>query len=83
MFLLGGGLSLLLAIALCVHAVRSGQQLYWVWIILVFQPFGGIVYLIAIVLPEMFGGTTARRVSQAARATLDPDARLPPGQGGL
>jgi hypothetical protein len=72
MFLIGGGLSLLLALALCVHAVRSGQQLYWVWIILVFQPLGAIVYLVAIVLPEMFGGTTARRVGKMARETLDP-----------
>jgi len=72
MFFVGGGLLLLMSIALAVHAVRSGQQLYWVWIILVFQPFGGIVYLIAIVLPEMFGGATARRVGKAARDTLDP-----------
>src|SRR5665213_2611371 len=72
MYLLGGGLSLLLAIALCIHVVRSGQQLYWVLIILVFQPIGGIVYLVAIVLPDMVGGRTARRVSRAARETLDP-----------
>ena len=71
MFVLGG-LSLIFAIALCVHAVRSGQQLYWVFIILVFQPLGGLVYLVAIVLPELFGGTSARRLGKAARETLDP-----------
>jgi len=67
-----GGLSLIFAIALCVHAVRSGQQLYWIWIILVFQPLGGLIYLVAIVLPDLFGGTTARRIGKAARETLDP-----------
>ncbi len=72
MFLLGGGLSLILAILLCVHAVRTGQQLYWVWIILVFQPLGGVVYFLAIVLPELVGGRTARIVGKAARQTLDP-----------
>lgn len=72
MFLLGGGLSLLLAILLCVHAVRSGQQFYWLWIILVFQPLGGLIYLIAIVLPELAGGRAARRLGQATRQTIDP-----------
>jgi hypothetical protein len=67
-----GGLSLIFAIALCVHAVRTGQQLYWVWIILIFQPLGGLVYLLAIVAPDLLGGRTARRVGQAARQTLDP-----------
>ncbi|MGA0601652.1 hypothetical protein ACO2Q3_13185 [Caulobacter sp. KR2-114] len=66
------GVSLVFAILLCVHVVRTNQQMYWLWIILAFQPLGGLVYLIAIVLPETFGGTTARRLGQAARATLDP-----------
>ena len=66
------GLSLLFAILLCVHVVRTGQQMYWLWIILAFQPLGGIVYFVAIILPEVFGGTAARRLGQAARATLDP-----------
>jgi hypothetical protein len=68
-----GGLSLIFSIALCVHVVRTDRQLYWLLIILLFQPLGGLIYLIAIVLPETFGGTTARRVSAAARATLDPE----------
>ena len=66
------GLSLIFSLALCVHVVRSNNQLYWVFIILVFQPLGGLVYLVAIVLPDWFGGTTARRASVAARNVLDP-----------
>lgn len=69
----GIGLSLIFSIALCVHVVRTGHSLYWLWIILLFQPLGGLVYLVAVVLPEMFGGTTARRMSAAARTTLDPE----------
>jgi hypothetical protein len=67
-----GGLSLLIAIALAVHVVRTGREYYWLWIILVFQPLGGIVYLVAIVLPEMMGGRTARTLGKATRQTLDP-----------
>ncbi|WP_293904026.1 tetratricopeptide repeat protein [Phenylobacterium sp.] len=66
------GLSLLLAVLLAVHVVRTGREMYWLWIILMFQPVGGIVYLIVHVLPDVFGGTTARRIKTAARETLDP-----------
>ena len=66
------GLSLLFSILLCVHVVRTGREMYWLWIILLFQPIGGLVYLIAIVLPELFRGPTARKVGRAARETLDP-----------
>jgi hypothetical protein len=66
------GASLLFSILLCVHVVRSNQNMYWLWIILMFQPLGGLVYLVAIIVPEMMGGRTARRVGAAARQSLDP-----------
>ena len=73
MFLYGfGGLSLLFSILLCVHVVRNNQQLYWLFIILIFQPLGGLIYLVAIVLPEFLGGARARRLGMAARGALDP-----------
>jgi hypothetical protein len=67
-----GGLSLLFSLALCVHVVRSGRELFWLWIIILAQPLGGLVYLVAVVLPEVSGGTRARRLGMAARETLDP-----------
>jgi hypothetical protein len=66
------GLSLIFSIALCVHVVRSGQAMYWLFIILMFQPLGGIVYLLAIVAPEFMGGTKAQQMKAAARQALDP-----------
>ncbi len=66
------GLSLIFSIALCIHAVRTGQQTFWLWVILMLQPLGGLVYLIAILGPELTGGRTARRLTVAARDTLDP-----------
>jgi hypothetical protein len=72
MFLFGGLFALLLAIVLCVHVVRTGQPYFWLWIILFLQPIGAIVYLVAIVLPEMMGGRAARTLGRAARETLDP-----------
>ncbi len=66
------GLSLLFSVALCVHVVRTNQAMYWLMIILMLQPVGGLVYLVAIVLPGMAGSTAARRAVQGARETLDP-----------
>jgi hypothetical protein len=39
---------------------------------LIFQPLGGLVYLIAIVLPDLTRGQTAQRLERSARAALDP-----------
>jgi hypothetical protein len=66
------GLSLVFSVLLCVHVVRTGREMYWLWIILAFQPLGGVVYAIINVLPDVFGGSTARRISKTARETLDP-----------
>jgi hypothetical protein len=66
------GLSFLIAIALCVHVVRTGQQMYWLWIILAFQPIGGIVYFVAVIAPAWFGGRAAQKMGQAARKAIDP-----------
>jgi hypothetical protein len=60
-------------IAMCVHVVRSGRELFWIWIILiVFPPVGALVYFIAVVLPELIRGPTARKLGRAAQETLDP-----------
>ena len=66
------GLSLVFAIALCVHVVRTGREYYWLFIILLLQPFGGLVYFFAIVVPELLRGPGARKIGHAARETLDP-----------
>ena len=67
------GLSLIFSIALCVHVVRTGQAMYWLFIILAFQPLGGIVYLLAIVAPAFMGGAKAQQMKVAARQALDPN----------
>ena len=65
-------LSLIIAVLLCWHAMRTGRDSFWLWIILMFQPIGGAVYFFLNVVPDIFGGTTAQKVSRAARETMDP-----------
>ena len=67
------GLVLIFSIAMCVHVVRSGREIYWLFIILFFQPIGGLVYAALFVIPDLFGGAAARRIGSTARSMLDPD----------
>jgi hypothetical protein len=72
MLLPGFILSLIMAVLLCWHAVKTGREQMWLWIIIMFQPIGGLVYIALNVVPDIFGGTTARNVTRVARETLDP-----------
>jgi hypothetical protein len=72
MMLPGVGLWLILAIACCVHVVRTNQSMYWLWIILAIPWLGSLIYALVIILPSLGQGPTARRLGQSARETLDP-----------
>lgn len=64
--------SLVLSILLCWHAVKTGRDSMWLWIVIMFQPIGGLVYFFLNVVPDIFGGSTARKLSSTARQALDP-----------
>jgi hypothetical protein len=61
-----------LAILLCWHVVRTGRDTFWIWIVLMAPGIGSLAYIALNILPDIFGGTTAQRVTRAARETLDP-----------
>ncbi|MEZ5995212.1 MAG: hypothetical protein R3C25_05615 [Hyphomonadaceae bacterium] len=56
-----------------IHVVRTGRELYWLWILVIAGPLGAAIYFIAIIVPELLGGRTARGVGKAARQALDPE----------
>lgn len=60
------------ALLLCWHVVRTRQEMYWLWIILAFQPIGGLAYLLIVLLPGVMRGPGARRAASGARKALDP-----------
>ena len=72
MIIPGGILLLILDIACCYHVVRSGREIYWLYLILIFQPFGAIIYLVAIILPELLSGR-GRKMGRAAIRAIDPN----------
>jgi len=68
----GLGLHVLLALFCAVHAVRTGQQLYWVFILFAFPMLGSLVYIFAIYLPNSRLDRGAMRAVSAVAKTLDP-----------
>lgn len=73
---LGLGLHVLIAIFFAVHAVRSGQQIYWLIILFSFPMLGSIVYFLVIYLPNSKLEHGARKAVAAAGRALDPTREL-------
>jgi hypothetical protein len=73
----GLGLHIVLAILCAIHVVRSGQPLYWLFILFSFPLLGSLVYFVVIYLPNSRLDRGARRAVAAAGRAIDPgrDAR--------
>lgn len=72
----GLGLHVLVALFFAVHAVRSGQNMYWLLILFSFPLFGSIVYFLVIYLPNSRLEHGARKAVAAAARSLDPTREL-------
>jgi len=46
--------------------------MFWIFVLVFLGPIGWLIYLGAVILPEMLGGTRAKRMGMAARDALDP-----------
>lgn len=76
MTIFGVGLHVLVALFFAIHAIRNGQQMYWLMILFLFPGLGSIVYFFAIYLPgSKLQHGTRRAVTTAARS-LDPGREL-------
>jgi hypothetical protein len=69
---LGIGFHVIVALFFAVHAVRSSQNNYWLFILFAFPLFGSVVYFFAIYLPEMRYSRHGRAASRAVNRLIDP-----------
>jgi hypothetical protein len=69
----GIGLHVIIAICFAVHAVRTRQGMYWLFILFVFPLLGSIVYLFAVYLPSLRHSRGARAATQAITQLVDPN----------
>ena len=67
-----GGLHILIALLCAVHVVRSGQQLYWLFILFAFPLLGSVVYFFAVYMPNSRLDHGARKAVSAAARAMDP-----------
>ena len=59
---------LVMAIATFSHLDRFDKDhvAFWIWIVLMGPGIGSLVYIALNIVPDIFGGTTARNLSKAA-----------------
>ena len=63
-------LSWLPSLLCAVHIVRSGQQYYWLWIVLAFGPLGAGIYFVVVMLPDLASGR--KRIMRGLAYALVP-----------
>lgn len=73
---IGLGLHVLAAIYFAVHAIRSGQSLYWLILLFSFPLLGSVVYFLAVYFPEARNSRGARQVIRSAKQLMDPSQDL-------
>ncbi len=72
----GLGLHVVLALICAVHAVRSGQPLYWLFVLFAFPLLGSAVYFFAVYLPNSRLDRGAMKAVSAAAKALDPQREV-------
>jgi hypothetical protein len=68
--------SLLIQGALIVHVIRSGRNQIWILAIALLPVVGSLAYVVTEILPEWFGGRSARRAGAGVRRMIDPNRDL-------
>lgn len=76
MHILGLGLHVIVAVIFAIHALRTGREMYWLFILFMFPLLGSIVYAAVVFVPEMRQSRGAKRVVRKVRETLDPGREL-------
>jgi len=59
-----------------VHVIRTGRNTLWILAIGLLPGLGSLAYLVAEVLPDLFGGRTARRAKTGLGRMIDPNRDL-------
>lgn len=58
------------------HVVRSGQERYWLYLIIALPGLGCLIYALGIMLPDMLGSRRGRRAVTQLHDRLDPERHL-------
>ena len=56
-----------------IHVVRTGREMFWLWLFVIGPLIAPAFYFFAVLVPEWTGGSRGRSVGKAARQALDPE----------
>lgn len=66
-------LTYLPSILCSIHVLRTGREMFWLWLFIIGPLIAPAVYFFVVLAPEWIGGRTARGVGRAARRAFDPE----------
>lgn len=72
----GGLLHFIIAGFFAVHVVRTGREIYWLFLLFTLPYIGSAIYFFAVYLPESRLQYDVRRAASAAARVLDPGREL-------
>jgi hypothetical protein len=72
----GVGLHVLIALFFAYHAYKTGQNMYWLFILFMFPLLGSIIYFLAIYLPEVRASRGVRTATRTLARIVDPAREL-------
>jgi len=76
MHIAGLGLHVIIAVLFAIHAMRTRQEMYWLFILFMFPLLGSIVYFVAVYLPNSRLERRAFRAVSAAANAFDPQRQV-------
>jgi hypothetical protein len=56
-----------------IHVLRTGREMFWLWLFIIGPMIAPAFYLFAVLIPEWMGGRTARGIGRATQQALDPE----------
>lgn len=63
-------------VACGLHVVRSGQERYWLYLIIALPGLGCLIYFLGIMLPDLLGSHSGRRAVRQLHDGIDPQRHL-------
>lgn len=73
---LGVGLHVIVAVFFAIHALRTGREMYWLFILFMFPLLGSVVYFAVVFLPDARLQRGARKAGALLQKTVDPGRDL-------
>lgn len=55
------------------HVLRTGREMFWLWLFIIGPIIAPLFYFFAVLAPEWMGGRTARGIGRATRRAIDPE----------